>query len=414
MLNMTWEFKLNPTPEQIVEIERTLVACRKVWNYALRERKDWLNSRKCPINACSIRQEYIIPADEPYPNYHVQAKRLTIAKQNNPELKSVNAQVLQQVLRTLDRSFEDMKAKGLGFPRFKKSFGMKSFVFPQLGANPASESGIKLPMLGLVNWRMSRQIPNGFEVKQVRIVRKATGYFVMLTLQMDVDVAKPSPHGHPIGIDLGLEKFLATSEGKLINRPKFFNALHRELKLLQRRLKDKKLGSKNRGKLNQKIARLYQRISDTRKDWHYKTANQICKDAGMIFVEDINFSAWAKGMLGKHTLDAGFGQFINILEWSAWKHQVYFDKVNKDYTSQVCPNCDTHTGKKSLADRVHSCPECGYTTNRDVAAAQVIRNRGIELIEALGHSVNKNVCGEVLAGTGNSLVKTQRSRKSKS
>ena len=131
----------------------------------------------------------------------------------------------------------------------------------------------------------------------------------------------------------------------------------------------------------------------------------------MIFVEDINFNSWAKGMFGKHTLDAGFGQFFNILEWSAWKNDSYFAKVNKDYTSQVCPNCDGHTGKKELSNRVHSCSECGYITHRDVAAAQVIRNRGIN---ALGQSVSENVCGEVLTGTGNCLVKTQRSRKPKS
>ena len=93
----------------------------------------------------------------------------------------------------------------------------------------------------------------------------------------------------------------------------------------------------------------------------------------MVFVEDIDFRVWAKGMFGKHTLDAGFGQFIAILSWVCWKQGVYFEKVNKDYTSQVCPNCDTHTGKKELDNRVHNCPECGYTTHRDVAAAQVIR-----------------------------------------
>ena len=91
-----------------------------------------------------------------------------------------------------------------------------------------------------------------------------------------------------------------------------------------------------------------------------------------------------------------------------WNRGVYFDKVDKDYTSQVCPQCDTHTGKKELNDRIHSCQSCGYTTYRDVAAAQVIRNRGIS---ALGRSVEENACGDGLAGTGNSLVKSRKSRK---
>jgi putative transposase len=104
MLNMTWEFKLEPTPEQAAQIEQILAVCRQVWNFALRERKDWLNSRKPPINACSIMQEYILPADEPYPSYHTQAKRLTLAKEQFPKLKKVHSQILQQVLRTLNRA----------------------------------------------------------------------------------------------------------------------------------------------------------------------------------------------------------------------------------------------------------------------------------------------------------------------
>jgi putative transposase len=180
----------------------------------------------------------------------------------------------------------------------------------------------------------SREIPDWFVIKQARIVRKASGYFVMLTLECDVYFPDVMPHGHPIGIDLGLDKFVATSDGDVVDRPRFFKVLHRKLQLLQRRLKHKKKGSFNRHKLNQKIARLHQHISDTRKDWHFKLAHKLCDGAGMMFVEDIDFRAWAKGTLGKHTLDAGFGQFLNILQWVCWKRGVYFAKVNKDYTLQ--------------------------------------------------------------------------------
>ncbi len=143
----------------------------------------------------------------------------------------------------------------------------------------------------------------------------------------------------------------------------------------------------------------------------------------MVFVEDIDFRTWAKGILGKHTLDAGFGQFVEILKWVCWKRGVYFAKVDKDYTSQVCPQCDAHTGRKDLSDRLHVCHECGYTTHRDVAAAQVIRNRGasavggspdlrhLAWVSGLGRSLEENACGDGLAGTGNRLVKSQRNRK---
>jgi putative transposase len=412
MLNLSYEYKLKPTDAQILEIERTLIICRKVWNYALRERKDWINSRKCAINACSIVSEYIIPVDAPYPNYFVQAAGLTKAKELYPELKTVNAQMLQQVLRKLETAFVDMKRKGAGFPRFKNRYRMRSFVFPQMLKNCIQGNSIKLPQLGTVEFIKSRETPDGFVVKQARIVRKASGYFLILLLECDANVPDAMPYGFPVGIDLGLDRFLATSEGKLVKRPKFLKTEHHKLKLLQRRLKNKKKGSNNRHKLNKKIARLHQRVTDTRKDWQFKIAHEIVKDAGMIFVEDIDFRIWAKGMFCKHTLDASFGQFVEILRWVCWKQGVYFGKVNKDYTSQVCPSCNTHTGKKSLDNRVHSCHECGYTTHRDVAAAQVIRNRGLSA-EGRSVDIKEIACGGGLTGTGNSLVKSQRDRKKK-
>jgi putative transposase len=387
---MTWEFKLEPTEAQVSEIERTLSVCRKVWNFALRERKDWLNSRKSPIDACSIIQEYIMSPDEPFPNYHVQAKRLTVAKEFSSELKTVNAQVLQQVLRTLDRAFEDMKSKKLGFPRFKNQVRSKSFVFPQMLKNCISAEGIKLPQLGVVKVRWSREIPELFQVKQARIVRKASGYFVLLSIQADVNIPETMPHGHPIGIDVGLEYFLSTSDGEQIKRPKFFNSLHRKLKLLQRRLKNKKKGSSNRSKLGKQIARVHQQIADTRKDWHFKTAHHLCNSAGMIFVEDLDFRIMAKGFLGKHTLDAGLGQFTNqILPWVCFKRDVFYGKVDAYGTSQECPDCGAKV-KKDLSVRISQCLECGSTKPRDIAAAQVISARGQRVIE--------NACGADLAG----------------
>ncbi len=294
-------------------------------------------------------------------------------------------------------------------------------MYPQMGKGQVLKGNqMKLPQLGWMEYVKSREIPDGFAIKQARIIRKAYGYFVQLTLECDVSVPDVMPDGHPVGIDLGLDKFVATSNGDVIDRPRFLSSLHRKLKLLQRRLKHKKKGSNNRHKLNRKIAKLHQHISETRKDWHFKLAYKLCDSAalatpgasgaGMIFVEDIDFRAWAKGMFRKHTLDAGFGQFLSILKFVCWKRGVYFAKVDKNYTSQVCPQCNNHTGKKELSVRIHECPECGYTTHRDVAAAQVIRNRGVSGVGRI-LDVNQNACGDVLAGTGNSLAKSRRDKK---
>jgi putative transposase len=96
----------------------------------------------------------------------------------------------------------------------------------------------------------------------------------------------------------------------------------------------------------------------------------------MVFAEDLNLKGLAKGMLGKHCLDAGWGEFLDTLQWVAWKRGVYFSRVPASGTSQECPTCGVSV-KKDLSVRVHHCPECGYQTDRDVASAQVIRNRGL-------------------------------------
>ncbi|WP_293123083.1 transposase [Okeania sp. SIO1I7] len=181
MITLTYQYKLNPTQQQEIEINHILDVCKSMYNYALRERKDWSSARKSPItiNSCSIVSEYIIPTETPYPSYNHQAKNLTIAKKTYPRLKSVNAQVLQQTLKTLDRAFCGLKSQGKGFPRFKKK--LRSFVFPAMLKNSLGNNRVKLPQLGWIKIKQSRPYPDGFQAKQARIVKKATGYYLMIT-----------------------------------------------------------------------------------------------------------------------------------------------------------------------------------------------------------------------------------------
>jgi len=384
MLSLTYTYCLKLTQQQSQTYEAWLETSRKVWNFALAERKDWYNSRSCRITACSLTREYIIPADAPRPTFASQCKALTQARKTNPDLKAAHSQMLQQVLRRLEKAFIGMWETGRGFPRFKKQGRMRSLLFPQLGINPIQGNQVKLPGVGWVKMHLSRPIPDGFALKQAQVVKRASGWYVMLTLQADIDAPSVIPHGQAVGIDLGLTSFLATSTGRLIARPRFFVELQRKLRLLQQRASHKVLGSNNWRKAQQRVARLHEQIRDTRKDFHFKLAHQLCDQAGMIFAEDLNFKAWAKGMFSKHTLDAGFGEFLSILAWVCWKRGVYFAKVNPNGTSQTCPNCNHHTGKKQLSERVHCCGECGYITDRDVAAAQVVVQRGLA---AVGHTV---------------------------
>jgi putative transposase len=179
MITLTYEYKLAPTLEQIQVFDQWLEICRSVWNFALRERIDYAHSRKCDINACSIVSEYIIQPDVKRPTYASQCKALTTAKKEFPHLKIVHSQVLQQVLKQLETAFVSMWERGFGFPRFKKK--MRSFVFPQMKAEDIVGDIVKLPSIGMVKMHLSRPIPEGFSLKQARIVKRASGYYVMLS-----------------------------------------------------------------------------------------------------------------------------------------------------------------------------------------------------------------------------------------
>lgn len=395
MLTLTYRYRIYPDLQQELQMLEWLETCRKVYNYAVRERKDWINSRKCSVNACSLRSEYIIPADVPYSDYYRQKKALTVAKKTNPGLKAVHSQVLQDVIGRVDAAFAAMKQRGHGFPRFKKFGQFKSFLFPQIDNDAIFGNQIKLPKLGNVNINLHRPIPSGFKLKTARIIRKASGWFVAIAVQMDISIPDSIAQGHALGIDVGLEYFLSTSDGKQVKRPRFFNRLHRKLELLQRRLRNKQKGSNNRRKLNQKIARVHEHIGSCRREFHFQLAHQLCDQAEIIFVEDLDFRIMAKGMLGKHTLDAGLGQFVNqILPWVCWKRDVYYGKVDPNGTSQECPDCCAAV-KKDLSVRVHHCSECGSIKPRDIASGQVIRNRGLS---AVGLIVEQIACGRDLSG----------------
>ncbi|WP_249369255.1 transposase [Acaryochloris marina] len=391
MLTLTYEYKLIPTQLQAEQMQHILDVCSSVWNYALRERKDWIASRKCPVNACSLRSEYIISVDTPYPGFNDQCKSLTQAKKTNPRLKSVNAQVLQQVLRKLDKAFKDMKDRNFGFPRFKKRGRMRSFVFPQLGKDPLGQGVVKLPNIGFIKFRQSRPYPEGYQVKQARIIKRASGFYLMLTFQAALEICAPPVRGHVVGVDVGLEYFLSTSDGLQIERPKFFVDMQRKLKLLQRRLKRKRLGSSNWVKSQHQIALLHERIANTRKDFHFKVAHQLCDQGDAIAVEHLNLIGLSRGMLGKHMLDAGHGQFLNqILPWVCFKRDKAYVQVDARGTSQECPDCGAVV-TKMLKDRWHQC-SCGSSKPRDVASGEVIRNR------AVGRTVQQNACGDGLTG----------------
>ena len=374
---LNYSYRIYPDGNQIELLNQWLETCRLSYNYALRELKDWIASRKCSIDRCSLESEYIMAADYPFPSYHQQQNNLPPAKKKFPRLKAAPSQVLQTNVRRLHDAWDFFQGRGYGFPRFKKYGQMKSLLFPQFKTNPLTDWTIQIPKLGKVRINLHRPIPEGFVIKQVRVVKKAVGWFAVVAIQSDIERTLPVPHGHTIGVDVGLLSYVATSDGYTEPRPKFFQTAYSRLKVLQKRLSRKMKRGKNYEKARIKLAKQHNRIAFKRTDYQFKLAHKLCDMAGTIYLEDCDFRIMAKGMLGKHTVDAAFGQQRTILEYVARKRDVFVGRVDHRGTSQTCPNCRA-TVRKNLSVRRHQCDECGYVVDRDIASAQEICNRGIE------------------------------------
>jgi putative transposase len=364
-LTITHRYRIYPDATQEQQLIEWMEICRGAFNYALREIKDWCDSRKCLVDRCSLEKEYILPADLKFPGEIQQLNNLPRAKKESPKLGEVPSQVLQQAIKQLHKGWEYFHSRGFGFPRFKKYGQFKSLLFPQFKENPVTNLHVKLPKIGAIPINLHRPIPSGFTVKQVRILRKADRWYASVSLLLCVSIPDPAPHGHPIGVDIGLEKFLATSDGVRVSPPKFFKKLQSELlakrarvfarQLLQRRLSRKQKRSKNYEKQRIQVARFHHKIDNTRKDFHYKQAHALCDAGDMVFMEDLDYRTSAKGMFGKHMLDAAFGQFRTIVKYVCWKRGKFFSEVDARGTSQQCPECGGEV-KKDLSVRIHDCP----------------------------------------------------------
>lgn len=215
------------------------------------------------------------------------------------------------------------------------------------------------------------------------MTKKADGYYVTLSLDdKTVPTIKPDFDANNIvGLDVGLIDFFVTSDNERIAAPKFLRKAERKLKSAQRKVSRRKKGSTRRKKAIKKLGKQHKKVSDTRKDFHFKTAKVLLDKYDVVAVEKLNIKGLAKSRLAKSVNDAGWGQFISILSNKAENAGLKVIAVNPNGTSQECSSCG-HKVKKPLSQRIHNCPVCHTSLCRDLNAAINIKNRGAHGLKA--------------------------------
>lgn len=229
---ITYQYRLCPTPEQVVTMETWSELLRRHWNYALGQRLDWLNRTRCQIAHCSRLREPIGKIPDRI-DYYTQASQLTQTKELFSEYKDIYAECQQQNLMRLNKAWKrwltpDKNGKRGGRPRFKKRGDICSFTFPRVNCPKAGAflngNVLKLSKIGEIEVIVHRLIPEGVEIKQATIIRKADGWYVSFSLE-DNTVPAPLPVYEvksATAIDVGLEKFLTTADGQSIGVPQYY------------------------------------------------------------------------------------------------------------------------------------------------------------------------------------------------
>lgn len=384
-VQLRYGFRLDLTPGQCVALGRAFGCARWVFNQALAARK-----------ASYEAGDGWIPGA-------VLSKRLITEAKKNPEtafLSEVSAVVLQQALRDNDVAYKNFfesakgsrKGKRVGEPKFRSRRDSRQAIRFTANArfSVLPNGRLRLPKIGDVKVRWSRELPS--VPSSVTVIRDASGrYFASFVVQSDPaeDLHRFPDVESETGIDLGLTHFAVLSDGRKIDAPKFLRRAEKKLKRLQQDLSRKQKGSANRRKAVVKVAKAHAHVADARRDFHHKQSTKLIRENQAVYLEDLAVSGLARTRLAKSVHDAGWAQFVGMLEYKATRYGLYFGRIGRfEPSSQTCTGRWAIDGKKPLSVREWTCSGCGAVHDRDVNAAKYILAAGrADRISACGGQV---------------------------
>jgi len=221
------------------------------------------------------------------------------------------------------------------------------------------------------------------QIKRVRIVQRADGYYVQFGVAAERQVEHVST-GNVVGIDVGLKAFYTDSDGNTVDNPRHYRKAEQKLKRLHRQVSKKQKKSANRKKARKRLAKAYLKVQRQREDFARKQANALVSSNDLIAYEHLQIRNMVRNHhLAKSIHDAGWGQFIRWVNYYGALHEIDVIAVAPQFTSQDCSACGTIV-KKSLSVRTHVCPGCGVVLDRDHNAAINILAKALD--RTVGHT----------------------------
>jgi putative transposase len=370
---LTFEYKVDGTKRQYAAIDEAIRVVQFIRNKCLRL---WMDERGVSKN-------------------DLQCYCATLAREY-PFAACLNSQACQasadRAWFAISRFYENCKTHKpgkKGYPRFQHE--NRSVEYKQTGWKWETDGrhilftdGCGIGRLRLVgNPRQQIETFPTKQIKRVRIVRRADGYYAQFCMKADRQITH-IPTGKQVGIDVGLKAFSTDSEGNTVENPRYTRLAEKRLKRLHRQLSRKQKKSSNRKKARKQLAKAYLKVQRQREDFARKQANALVTSHDLIAYEDLQI----RNMVTNHHLaksihDAGWGQFLRWVNAYGAMHDIAVIAVAPAYTSQMCSDCGTLV-KKSLSVRTHICTGCGVVLDRDHNAAKNILSKALE--RTVGHT----------------------------
>lgn len=374
-----YKFRIYPTKEQVILLSKTFGCVRYVYNYFLNLRNTSYQEKH--INLSRYDCIKLIPSLK--------------SDEETLWLKEVDAIALQAAVEYLDagfkRFFEDIKKpksqrRGVGKPQFKSKRDKQSYTTK----NTANYTSIRiagdrllLPKLGWIKFNNHRKVEG--RIKRATITKSKSGKYYISLICDNIPHTQIESTGALVGIDLGLESFITTSEGKKVAPPHYYRKAEKKLKRLQRQLSRKPKGSKNRERARVKFAKQSEKVANQRADFQRKLSRELVNNYDVICLESLN----VRGMQQNHNLaksiqDVGWSSFVSKLQYKAdWEDKIVI-KIDRFYaSSQICSECGyQNPAVKDCSIRQWECPQCGTHHDRDVNAAKNILREGLKVLNS--------------------------------
>ena len=363
-----YKYRIYPNKQQKELIQKTFGCCRFVYNQTLAHRKELYETEKESMSRIDCNN---------WKNKTLKVKYIW--------LKEVDKFALDNAIINMDSAYQKFFKEHSGYPKFKSKRNKKksySTNFTNGNIEVSFENNkIKIPKLKWVKAKIHRVFTG--KIKSATISQVPSGkYFVSMLVETEHTPMKENDNS--VGIDLGIKDLLITSDGEKFNNIRITKKYEDKLAKEQRKLSHKVKGSKNWNKQRIKVARIYEKIHNTRIDHLHKISHQLISENQVIVSEDLAISNMVKNHnLAKAISDCGWYELTRQLTYKAeWNGRTYIKIDRYVPSSQTCNVCGfVNKNTKDLSVREWICPQCGTVHDRDINAAINIFNEGMRMLE---------------------------------